>query len=58
MVKVKAFKGLLARKDLAPKILANPYDVLNTDEARKEAEGNPASFYHVNKPEMDLPDDI
>lgn len=58
MVKVKAFKGFLCKKEIAPKLLARPYDVLNTQEARELAEGNPMSFYHVNKPEMDLPDEI
>lgn len=58
MVKVKAFKGFLCNKDIALKVLAHPYDVLNTKEARVLAEGKPMSFYHVNKPEMDLPDDI
>lgn len=58
MVKVKAFKGYLCNKEIALKVLAKPYDVLNTQEARELAEGNPMSFYHVNKPEMDLPDDI
>ena len=35
-----------------------PYDVLNTEEAREMAAGNPLSFLHVNKPEIDLPPDI
>jgi uncharacterized protein (DUF1015 family) len=32
-----------------------PYDVVNTDEARALAEGNPLSFLHVSRPEIDLP---
>src|SRR5690606_7350595 len=32
-----------------------PYDVLNSDEARKEAEGNEKSLYHIIKPEIDFP---
>jgi uncharacterized protein (DUF1015 family) len=37
MVKVKAFKGYLCNKDLAPKILARPYDCVDTLEARELA---------------------
>jgi uncharacterized protein (DUF1015 family) len=58
MVKIRAFTGYLARQDLLKQILSPPYDVLNTEEARKMAEGNPMSFLHVNKPEIDLSDDI
>jgi uncharacterized protein (DUF1015 family) len=55
MVKVKAFRGYLANPELANRILAPPYDVLNTEEARVMAHGNAHSFLHVNKPEIDLP---
>ena len=58
MVKVKPFKAYLANQDYPEKIIAKPYDVLNTEEAREEAGDNEASFYHVNKPEIDLEDDI
>lgn len=58
MVKIKPFTGYLGNVDLLEKILAPPYDVLNTEEARAMAEGNPMSFLHCNKPEIDLPDDI
>jgi len=37
------------------KIIAPPYDVVNTEEAKEMADGNPMSFLHVNKPEIDLP---
>ncbi|MCX6555389.1 MAG: DUF1015 family protein, partial [Candidatus Aminicenantes bacterium] len=43
------------RRDLAEKIAAPPYDVLSSDEARELAKGNPYSFLHVGKPEIDLP---
>lgn len=56
MVKVKAFRGYLVNTELADKILSPPYDVLNTQEAKIMADGNPYSFLHVNKPEIDLPD--
>lgn len=54
MVKVKPFKGFLANKTFAPKIVSPPYDVLSSAEARIMADGNPLSFLHVNKPEIDL----
>ncbi len=55
---LKPFKGIRPRVDIAEKVASRPYDVLNSAEARKEAEGNPYSFLHVNKPEIDLPEDI
>jgi len=55
---LKPFKGIRPRPELAEKVASRPYDVLNSEEAKKEAEGNQYSFYHVNKPEIDLPDDI
>jgi uncharacterized protein (DUF1015 family) len=57
MAIVKPFRGYRPVKDLADRIASRPYDVLNSDEARKEAEGNPYSFLHVTKPEIDLPPD-
>ncbi|HIE15683.1 MAG TPA: DUF1015 domain-containing protein, partial [Bacteroidales bacterium] len=58
MVKIKAFKGFRPPKELADKVAARPYDVLNSEEARKEAEGNPYSLLHITKPEIDLPKEI
>lgn len=58
MVKIKSFKGIRPVKEKAPMVASRPYDVLNKAEARIEAEGNPWSFLHVIKPEMDLPDDV
>ncbi len=58
MAIIKAFKGLRPPEALAAKVAARPYDVLNSDEARVEAEGNPHSFLHVTKPEIDLPADL
>lgn len=55
MVKVRSFRAFLADCKNAVKIIAPPYDVLNTEEARIMAEGNPMSFLHCNKPEIDLP---
>ena len=58
MVKVKAFKGHLANQENVDKIISLPYDVLSAEEAKEAAEGNPMIFYHVNKPEIDLPEPI
>ncbi len=57
MAIVKPFKGFRPVNELAGKIASRPYDVLNSDEARIEADGNPLSFLHVVKPEIDLPQD-
>ena len=54
MVTVKAFKGVRPDLELAPRVVSPPYDVLDSDEARAMAQGNPYSFLHVNKPEIDL----
>lgn len=55
MAIVKPFKGYRPLKDLVYKIASRPYDVLSSEEARIEADGNPYSFLHVVKPEIDLP---
>jgi uncharacterized protein (DUF1015 family) len=54
-MRIKAFKGLRPRPDLVRAIASRPYDVLDSDEAREEAEGNPLSFLNVVKPEITLP---
>ena len=51
---VKAFRGLRPRADLAAKIPSLPYDVLDSREARVLAEGDPYTFLHVVKAEIDL----
>ena len=58
MADIRAFRGIRPRKDIAGKVAELPYDVVNTDEAREVAKGNPYSFYHITKPEIDLPRDI
>jgi uncharacterized protein (DUF1015 family) len=55
MVKVRKFHGYLADQPNVAKIIAPPYDVLNSDEAKAMAADNEMSFLHVNKPEIDLP---
>jgi uncharacterized protein (DUF1015 family) len=58
MAILKAFKGLRPVKDKVNQIASRPYDVLNSEEARIEADGSPYSFLHVVKPEIDLPADV
>ena len=55
MATVKPFKGVRPVKDFE-KIACPPYDVLNSEEARAMAKGNPLSFLHIDKPEIDLPE--
>ncbi len=54
MARVKPFKGVRPPKELVEEVVSRPYDVLNSEEARKEAEGNPKSLYHIIKPEIDF----
>jgi uncharacterized protein (DUF1015 family) len=58
MVRIKPFRGLRPTPDKIAEVASPPYDVLNSDEAREKAAGNPISFLHVVKPEIDLPADI
>ncbi len=57
MAILKPFRGYRPQKEYAKQIASRPYDVLNSEEAREEARGNPCSFLHVVKPEIDLPAD-
>jgi uncharacterized protein (DUF1015 family) len=52
---VRPFAALRPAPGRAPEVIAPPYDVLNTEEARVLAEGRPWSFLHISKPEIDLP---
>lgn len=54
-MKVKPFRGVRPPKALVKDVASRPYDVLNSEEARKEAEGNEKSLYHIIKPEIDFP---
>ena len=55
MAIVKPFKGIRPPQDYVASVSSRPYDVLNSEEARKEAEGNEKSLYHIIKPEIDFP---
>lgn len=54
MAKVKPFKGVRPPRELVEQVACRPYDVLNSEEARAEAAGNPMSLYHIIKPEIDF----
>ena len=56
MPKVKPFRGLRPPKDLVEQVESRPYDVLNSEEARAEAENNEKSLYHIIKPEINFPE--
>ncbi|MFM1896879.1 MAG: hypothetical protein RLZZ385_1953, partial [Pseudomonadota bacterium] len=55
---IKPFTGLRPKPELAAKVASHPYDVVNREEAFELAKGNPYSFFHINKPEIDLPLDV
>ena len=55
MAVIKPFKGIRPPKALVEQVASRPYDVLNSEEARTEAEGNEKSLYHIIKPEIDFP---
>lgn len=54
MARIKPFRGVRPPRDLIAEVASRPYDVLNSEEARKEAEGNEKSLYHIIKPEIDF----
>jgi uncharacterized protein (DUF1015 family) len=56
MVTIAPFKALRPEAQLAKQVASRPYDVLNSREAKVEAQGNPASFLHITKSEIDLPE--
>ena len=55
MAHIRPFRGVRPRRDIARLVAAPPYDVLTSEEARELAAGNPYSFLHIGKPEIDLP---
>lgn len=56
MAIVKPFRGLRPPKQFVEEVESHPYDVLDSEEARKEAEGNEKSLFHIIKPEIDFPE--
>lgn len=55
MAVIKPFKGVRPPKSMVKEVASRPYDVLNSEEAREEANGNEKSLYHIIKPEIDFP---
>ena len=55
---IKPFRALRPVPARAAEVLAPPYDVLSSSEARRRAEGKPWSFLHISKPEIDLASDV
>ncbi|HEX7334796.1 MAG TPA: DUF1015 family protein [Pyrinomonadaceae bacterium] len=58
MAVIRPFRALRPRAERAQFVASVPYDVVNTEEARALADGNPLSFLHVSRPEIDLPPGI
>jgi uncharacterized protein (DUF1015 family) len=58
MATIVPFKALRPQAQFAKQVASRPYDVLNAREAKEEARGNPYSFLHITKPEIDLPEDM
>ncbi len=55
MAIIKPFRGIRPPQHLVERVASRPYDVLNSEEARAEAEGNEMSLYHIIRPEIDFP---
>ena len=58
MANIVPFKALRPQPQNAKQVASKPYDVLSSAEARKETQGNPISFLHITKSEIDLPESI
>src|SRR6188472_1223589 len=58
MASIKPFKALRPQAQFAKQVASKPYDVLTSAEAKIETQGNPASFLHITKSEIDLPESI
>lgn len=56
MADIRPFRALRPHANRAEQVASVPYDVINTEEARALADGNPLSFLHVSRPEIDLPE--
>ena len=58
MSRIQPFNALRPAENFAAGVASRPYDVLNREEARKEAAEKPASFLHITKSEIDLPESV
>ncbi|HEU4682857.1 MAG TPA: DUF1015 domain-containing protein, partial [Gemmatimonadales bacterium] len=57
-MQLNPFDALRPRPELAPQVAAVPYDVVSRDEAADLAQGNPHSFLHVGRSDIDLPSEV
>ncbi len=57
MITIAPFKALRPEAPYAKEVASRPYDVLSSKEAKEEAQGNPNSFLHITKSEIDLPEE-
>ena len=58
MITIQPFRALRPEAQHAKQVASRPYDVLNSKEAKIEAQGNPSSFLHITTSEIDLPEDV
>lgn len=58
MAQIRPFKALRPDPTVAARVASRPYDVMNRAEAKAEAVGNPDSFLHITRSEIDLPDTV
>ncbi len=58
MAQIRPFKALRPEPSKAIRVASRPYDVMNRAEAKAEARGNPDSFLHITRSEIDLPDTV
>jgi len=58
MAIIRPFRAVRPKESLADQVAALPYDVMNSEEAREMVKDNPYSFLHVDKSEVDLPENI
>lgn len=58
MIAIQPFRALRPEAQHAKQVASRPYDVLNSKEAKIEAQGNPNSFLHITKSEIDLPEEV
>lgn len=57
-MRIKSFKALRPSAEMAHQVASVPYDTVDSAEAAKLADGNPLSFLHIIRPEIDLPDNV
>lgn len=58
MASIQPFKALRPEPAMANRVASRPYDVMNRAEAKAEAQGNPDSYLHITRSEIDLPDTV